>query len=142
MKISGWGKNTVSECKIVKPKTLSGLKKEIVKNCIARGMGRSYGDSSIQPNKTIVMTNFSKVIKFDHIKGIIKVEAGGPAEQAGVQPNDIVFELYGKQFAGFSGFRRKLLGLMPGQEINLTIFRGGETIAITSILGKKNVEGE
>ena len=76
MKISGWGKNTVSECKIVKPKTLSGLKKEIVKNCIARGMGRSYGDSSIQPNKTIVMTNFSKVIKFDHIKGIIKVEAG------------------------------------------------------------------
>ncbi len=73
---------------------------------------------------------------------VTKVEAGGPAEQAGVQPNDIVFELYGKQFAGFSGFRRKLLGLMPGQEINLTIFRGGETIAITSILGKKNVEDE
>ncbi len=76
MKISGWGKNIVRECKIVKPKTLVALKKEINKNCIARGMGRSYGDSSLQPNKTIVMTNFCKVNKFDYKKGIINVEAG------------------------------------------------------------------
>ena len=76
MKLSGWGKNIVRKCKVVKPKTLLTLKKEIGENCIARGMGRSYGDSSLQPNKTIVMTNFSKINKFDYKKGIITVEAG------------------------------------------------------------------
>ena len=76
MEISGWGKTIVRECKVVRPKTLLALKKEINKNCIARGMGRSYGDSSLQPNKTIDMTGFSKIIKFDYKKGIIKLEAG------------------------------------------------------------------
>lgn len=73
---------------------------------------------------------------------VTKVEEGSPAEQAGVQPNDIVFKLYGKQFADFSGFRRKLLGLMPGRDIELTIFRAGEIIEITSVLSRRNVEEE
>ena len=76
MKISGWGKQKLINCKIVKPKTISEIKRSITKNCISRGMGRSYGDSSIQPKKTIVMTNFSKIINFDNTNGIIKVQAG------------------------------------------------------------------
>ena len=76
MKISGWGKQKLINCKIAKPKTILEIKSAIVKNCIPRGMGRSYGDSSIQPKKTIIMTNFSKILNFDKRKGIIKIQAG------------------------------------------------------------------
>ena len=76
MIISGWGKNNLVKCKIAKPRTIQAIKRQIEKNCIARGMGRSYGDSSIQPNKTIIMTNYSKILKFDKKNGIIKTQAG------------------------------------------------------------------
>ncbi len=76
MRISGWGKNNFVDCKTVKPKTVFEIKKHIVAKCIARGLGRSYGDSSMQPNKTIIMTNYSDILRFDKKKGIIKLQAG------------------------------------------------------------------
>ena len=63
--ISGWGRNIAANANISYPKKLFELKKELKKNCIARGLGRSYGDSSIQPKKTISTTNLNKIINFD-----------------------------------------------------------------------------
>ena len=74
--ISGWGKNTFVNSNIFFPKNLSQLKKNIKRNCIARGLGRSYGDSSIQSKKTIVTTYLNKILSFDKNKGIIDVESG------------------------------------------------------------------
>ena len=74
--ISGWGKNISSNVNISFPKNLNQLKKKIKKNCIARGMGRSYGDSSFQRKNTIVLTNLNKIIEFDKKKGVIELEAG------------------------------------------------------------------
>ena len=39
-------------------------------------MGRSYGDSAIQPNCTLSTLKMNNIIKFDKKKGIIEVEAG------------------------------------------------------------------
>jgi len=75
-KISGWGRNTASNANISFPKNLKELKKEIKKNCIARGLGRSYGDSSIQPNKTIVTTKLNNIINFNKKTGILESECG------------------------------------------------------------------
>ena len=80
-RISGWGRNTAIVANISFPKNLKELKKEIKKNCIARGLGRSYGDSSIQPNKTLVTTNLNKIINFDHKKGILESECGVSIKQ-------------------------------------------------------------
>ena len=66
--ISGWGKNTFVKTNIFFPKNLSELKKNIKNNCIARGLGRSYGDSSINSVKTIITTNLKKIINFDKKK--------------------------------------------------------------------------
>ena len=74
--ISGWGRNTASEANISFPKNLKELKKAIKKNCIARGLGRSYGDSSIQPNKTVITTKLDNIIDFDQKKGILEAECG------------------------------------------------------------------
>ena len=75
-KISGWGRNIASDANISYPKNLNELKKEIKYNCIARGLGRSYGDSSIQPNKTIITTNLNKIINFNEKTGILESECG------------------------------------------------------------------
>ncbi len=74
--IRGWGRNILSEVNISYPTNLNQLKNRVKKDCIARGLGRSYGDSSIQPKNTIVMTYLDKVIYFNKKKGIIEVESG------------------------------------------------------------------
>ena len=74
--IRGWGRNILSEVNISYPSNLNQLQSSIKRNCIARGLGRSYGDSSIQSKKTIVTTYLDKVISFDKNKGIIDVESG------------------------------------------------------------------
>ena len=75
-KISGWANNKPINCKVYFPKNILELKKVIKKKTIARGLGRSYGDSSIQPNSTIITTNLNKILNFDTKKGIIEAEAG------------------------------------------------------------------
>ena len=45
-------------------------------NAIARGNGRSYGDSSISEQNTICMKNFNKIIDFDMQTGLLTVESG------------------------------------------------------------------
>tara|TARA_B100000676_G_C18031383_1_gene818928 strand:+ start:393 stop:1694 length:1302 start_codon:yes stop_codon:yes gene_type:complete len=79
--ISGWGRNTIVSTNIFFPKNLSQLKKNIKKSCIARGLGRSYGDSSINSQNTIITTKLRKIIKFDKKNGILEAESGVSIEQ-------------------------------------------------------------
>ena len=77
-KISGWSGFPNKQANIYFPSTL----KEVIdlikdkKNLIARGNGRSYGDSSINENCTIDMKNFNKFKSFDPNSGILIAEAG------------------------------------------------------------------
>ena len=75
-KISGWGNNTRLNTNIFYPTNIIEIKRMMRKGCIARGMGRSYGDSSIQPNCTLSTQQINRVLKFDKQRGIIEVEAG------------------------------------------------------------------
>ena len=75
--ISGWGKFPVSRAKIITPKNIEQLKKLISnEKVIARGNGRSYGDSAINEKNTICMKNFNKFLSFDNETGLIVVESG------------------------------------------------------------------
>ncbi len=79
--ISGWGKNIFVNTNVFFPKNLSQLKKIIKKNCIARGLGRSYGDSSINSKNTIITTQLKRIINFDKKKGTLEAESGVSIEQ-------------------------------------------------------------
>ena len=79
--LSGWGKNTLINTNIFFPKNLSELKKNSKNKCIARGLGRSYGDSSIHQSKTIITTNLKKIIYFDKKKGTLEAESGISIEE-------------------------------------------------------------
>ncbi len=75
-KISGWARNNFFKTKIKYPKNILDLQKCIEKKVIARGQGKSYGDSSIQKNCVIGTKNLNRILKFDKKNGIISAESG------------------------------------------------------------------
>ena len=77
MKISGWGRTPMIEANVSEPRDLSQLKEHIFnKNMIARGNGRSYGDSAVNINNTVHMKHFNKMLEFNSESGLLTVEAG------------------------------------------------------------------
>ena len=74
--LSGWGRNKVFKCNLTYPNNLEQLKKIRQNKLIARGLGRSYGDSSLQDKCTVITSKLNKVLSFDKKKGIIETESG------------------------------------------------------------------
>ena len=75
MLISGWGNYPKLESKVIKAKSVDDIRKNLSNQSIARGMGRSYGDSANA--KVIIQTNnISKIINFDDENGLLTVESG------------------------------------------------------------------
>lgn len=76
-KVSGWGNYPQQEALLLKPSSSTSLNTIIKKenNLIARGMGRSYGDSSIS-SKMLQTLFFDHFIEFDEDKGRLTAEAG------------------------------------------------------------------
>lgn len=76
-KISSWGQKNKFLVNLSSPTDDQQLFKSIKSSSfIARGNGRSYGDSSINNKKTINMLNLKKIISFDIDIGLITVESG------------------------------------------------------------------
>ena len=77
MKLSGWGKYPSIETKVNVPVSIEELIMLISKDeAIARGNGRSYGDSSINRKNTIDMKRLNKILKFNKENGLLVVESG------------------------------------------------------------------
>ena len=77
MKLGGWGRYPLIETKLKSPTSIDELIQEISKkNSIARGNGRSYGDSSINKFNTISMKKFNRVLEFNDNTGLLVTESG------------------------------------------------------------------
>ncbi len=75
--ISGWGLYPRIEANKIKPKTIKELKNIILSNSlIARGNGRSYGDSAINRFKTIDMTEFNRFLHFNEKECLVVAQSG------------------------------------------------------------------
>ncbi len=77
-KLAGWGQFPKIETKEVIPNSEEELLTIIKKNesFIARGNGRSYGDSSINATLTINMTRMNKFLDWDQENGELIAESG------------------------------------------------------------------
>lgn len=76
MLIHGWGNYPKTEAEVVNPLSISSCKHAIQKTpIIARGMGRSYGDSA---NSQLVLqtTYLDHYITFDAVQGTLTCESG------------------------------------------------------------------
>jgi len=75
---------------------------------------------------------------------IISIEAGSPAEKAGIQQDDVILAIEGKAISSFKDARNILtnLGLKVGDILNLTIWRNGKELDLQLNLEKQKTGEE
>lgn len=77
MRLSGWGRHPVHEARLRAPRDETSLRGMVAEGqAIARGNGRSYGDSALSLTNTIHMLHFNRMLAFDSQRGLLSVEAG------------------------------------------------------------------
>jgi FAD/FMN-containing dehydrogenase len=77
MIISGWGRYPKVEANVALPTSFELLKKQLEGDeaLVSRGLGRSYGDSSLSDNVVFTL-RLNRLIGFDEKEGILVCEAG------------------------------------------------------------------
>lgn len=77
MKLCGWGRYPAHDCRVSAPRTQEELMALIAEGgAIARGNGRSYGDSAVSRDNTVHMRHFDRMLHFDATTGQLVAEAG------------------------------------------------------------------
>ncbi|MFN3336456.1 MAG: S1C family serine protease, partial [Thermomicrobium sp.] len=66
---------------------------------------------------------------------VIDVEAGGPADQAGIQPGDIIVGFDDRTIRNANDLQAALGTHQPGDQVTLTVNRGGHQERLTVTLG-------
>jgi FAD/FMN-containing dehydrogenase len=76
--LSGWGRFPRAECRVIDVHDWASALAAIAANpsLIARGNGRSYGDSSLNPAATLGMIRDNRLRDFDPVSGMLDCEAG------------------------------------------------------------------
>lgn len=70
---------------------------------------------------------------------IAQLVTGGPANQAGLQKNDVVVSINGHHISKAITFRKYLYTkLKPGQQVKLGVYRNGKKVTVTMTLGKNS----
>jgi len=72
---------------------------------------------------------------------VAAVTDGSPADRAGLQPGDVITEVEGEP-ATADDVRRAVAEREPGDELELTVRRDGETETITATLGKRPTQSD
>ena len=65
------------------------------------------------------------------------VAAGGPAEEAGLQPKDIIIGLGETEIDSFNALARALRSFAPGDETTVTVYRGGRELTLPITLAER-----
>jgi len=76
--VSGFGRYPTIDATIDAPRSYTQMSETLVKSqkpCLARGMGRSYGDSALAP-VLLMCTQFNMILAFDVDTGVVRCEAG------------------------------------------------------------------
>ena len=69
------------------------------------------------------------------------LDENGAAAQAGLQKEDVITSFGGKPIASVADLRTQLLECRAGQQIPVTVFRGGEYVSVTLTTGVKTPQG-
>jgi FAD/FMN-containing dehydrogenase len=77
-RLSGWGRYPVADCLTATPANTKEASRDAAgaASVIARGYGRSYGDSSLNPDLTLCARGMDRILAFDDCSGQLTCEAG------------------------------------------------------------------
>lgn len=78
MKLSGWGRHPVIDCKLIYAREELDVIRAVEANAslIARGNGRAYGDAALNPGTTISMLMMNRLLHFEPQSGLLECESG------------------------------------------------------------------
>ncbi|MET1754415.1 FAD-binding oxidoreductase [Novosphingobium sp. RD2P27] len=79
MILSGWGRYPRAECSVYRPRDQEAVRTAFAAaeaHVIARGNGRAYGDSALNPTWTFDMRDLRRLLAFDPANGQVVAEAG------------------------------------------------------------------
>ncbi|MEM7523332.1 MAG: FAD-binding protein, partial [Pseudomonadota bacterium] len=72
----GWGRWPRRDCAVAAPDGPFDVARALGPTTIARGLGRSYGDSALNPARTVATDRLNRLIGFDADAGVLVAEAG------------------------------------------------------------------
>lgn len=76
-------------------------------------------------------------LKSQHGAAVSRVEAGSPAEKAGIEPGDVIVAVNGQDIRSGSSQIRTLIGLMQvGDTAEIEVMRGDERLKLNAVIGK------
>jgi S1-C subfamily serine protease len=67
---------------------------------------------------------------------VIEASDGGPAEAAGVKPNDVIITLNSQSIREVPQLPKIIRGSVPGRTVRLTVLRGKERVQVPVTLGQ------
>ncbi|MGH7015326.1 MAG: FAD-binding oxidoreductase [Stellaceae bacterium] len=78
MMLAGWSRYPRAECCVIAARSRAEAVGAVAAepSLIARGNGRSYGDSSLNPEATLDMRRADRFLAFDAASGVLEAEAG------------------------------------------------------------------
>ena len=145
-KISGWGGYPIHEAQVFTPKTSSELKLQLQtqRSLIARGMGRSYGDSANAP-AVLQTKHFDHFVSFNVNTGLLTVESGISLRDIlkvivptgwflPVTPGTSYITLGGAIASDVHGKNHHVVGTFGQHVLSMTIMLGtGEVVTVSPI---------
>jgi serine protease Do len=69
---------------------------------------------------------------------IASVEEGTPADEAGIEPGDVITDFDGTRITGVAQFRRVVAGVTPGEEVDVGVVRAGRPRTLTAVLEERS----
>ena len=67
---------------------------------------------------------------------VLRVDEGGPAQVAGIEPGDIVTSIAGKPVKDLHHLHEALFRRRAGEAVGVTLWRKGETLTVRPVLGE------
>ena len=77
---------------------------------------------------------------YDAPEGVLitDVFSGDPADEAGIEPGDIIVAVNGEKVESPGELSRKIADIMPGEDVVLSVIRDGEEKEITATVAKRD----
>ena len=67
---------------------------------------------------------------------VSSVEAGSPADRAGLKQGDVITQFNGKSVSDFNQFRNAVANTLPGTKVSLAVLRDGRTETLNATVGE------
>lgn len=109
--------------------------KPVLKALLAAGriVRPTMGVVAVSVNPQLAFTNDLKV---EWGALVVRVETGGPADAVGIKPDDVIMAFAGEVVEDLHRFHAMLARRNPGDSVEVTVWRDGETLTVSPVLGE------